>query len=128
MNNAYLIFSGLILGVILYQTVFVAPTVFKTVDNVNTSRFLRKIFPRFFMFILIIGILALIDSIFNSRGSLLHVVYSVTTSFLLFAFLIIPMTNKATDDKDKKKFKILHSFSVVLTIIILIVNFIPFFN
>ena len=113
MNNAYLIFSGLILGVILYQTVFVAPTVFKTVDNVNTSRFLRKIFPRFFMFILIIGILALIDSIFNSRGSLLHVVYSVTIFFSLFAFLIIPMTNKATDDNDKKKFKILHSLSVV---------------
>ena len=128
MNNTYLIFSGLILGVILYQTVFVAPTVFKTVDNVNTSRFLRKIFPRFFMFILITGILALIDSIFNSRGSLLHVVYSVTTFFSLFAFLIIPMTNKATDDNDKKKFKILHSLSVVLTVIILIINFIPFFN
>ena len=48
MNNAYLIFSGLILGVILYQTVFVAPTVFKTIDNVNTSKFLRKIFPKIF--------------------------------------------------------------------------------
>ena len=128
MNNAYLIFSGLILGVILYQTVFVAPTVFKTVDNVNTSRFLRKIFPRFFMFILITGILALLDSIFNSRGSLLHIVYSVTIFFSLFAFLIIPMTNKATDDNDKKKFKILHSLSVILTVIILIINFIPFFN
>ena len=86
MNNAYLILPGLILGVILYQTVFVAPTVFKTIDNVNTSRFLRKIFPRFFMFILIIGILALIDSIFNSRGSFLHVVYSVTTFFRYLLF------------------------------------------
>ena len=86
MTNAYLILPGLILGVILYQTVFVAPTVFKTIDNVNTSKFLRKIFPRFFMIILIIGILALIDSIFNSRGSLLHVVYLVTTFFSLFAF------------------------------------------
>ena len=128
MNSTYLIFSGLILGAILYQTVFVAPTVFKTIDNVNTSRFLRIIFPKFFMFILILGILGLIDSIFNSRGSLLHLVYSVTAFFSLFAFLIIPMTNKATDDNDKKKFKILHSLSVVLTVIILIINFIPFFN
>tara|TARA_Y100001935_G_scaffold101354_1_gene84195 strand:+ start:2048 stop:2434 length:387 start_codon:yes stop_codon:yes gene_type:complete len=128
MNNAYLIFSGLILGAILYQTVFVAPTVFKTIDNVNTSKFLRKIFPRFFMFILFLGITALIDSILNSRGRLLYTVYSVTSLFSLFAFLTIPMTNKATDDNDRKKFKMLHSLSVVLTVIILIINFIPFFN
>ena len=128
MNNTYLIFSGSIIGVILYQTVFVAPTVFKTIDNVNTSKFLRKIFPRFFMFILILGIVGLIDSILNSRGSLLYTVYSVTSIFSLFAFLIIPITNKATDDNDRKKFKILHSLSVVLTVIILIMNFIPFFN
>ena len=56
MNNYYLILSGLIIGVIVYQTMFVAPTVFQTIDSKNTSKFLRKIFPRFFMCIFILGI------------------------------------------------------------------------
>ena len=126
MNNYYLILSGLIIGVIVYQTMFVAPTVFQTIDSKNTSKFLRKIFPRFFMFIFILGILAFLESYYNSRGNTLYILYIVTSIFSLTAFLLIPMTNKATDDNDKNKFKILHSFSVLLTILILIINFIPF--
>tara|TARA_B100001248_G_scaffold152237_1_gene114442 strand:- start:1558 stop:1884 length:327 start_codon:yes stop_codon:yes gene_type:complete len=105
---------------------FVAPTVFQTIDSKNTSKFLRKIFPRFFMFIFILGILAFLESYYNSRGNTLYILYIVTSIFSLTAFLLIPMTNKATDDNNKKKFKTLHSLSVFLTIIILIINFIPF--
>ena len=126
MNNFYLILSGLIIGVIVYQTMIVAPTVFQTIDSKNTSKFLRKIFPRFFMFIFILGILAFLESYYNSRGNTLYILYIVTSIFSLTAFLLIPMTNKATDDNNKKKFKTLHSLSVFLTIIILIINFIPF--
>lgn len=126
MINFYLILPGLIIGVILYQTVLVAPTVFKTIDSKNTSKFLRKIFPRFFMFIFILGILAFLESYYNSRGNTLYILYIVTSIFSLTAFLLIPMTNKATDDNNNKKFKTLHNLSVFLTIIILIINFIPF--
>ena len=126
MSNFYLILPGLIIGVILYQTVLVAPTVFKTIDSKNTSKFLRKIFPRFFMFIFILGILAFLESYYNSRGNTLYILYIVTSIFSLTAFLLIPMTNKATDDNNNKKFKTLHNLSVFLTIIILIINFIPF--
>ena len=126
MNNFYLILSGLILGVIVYQTMFVAPTVFQTIDSKNTSKFLRKIFTRFFMFIFILGILAFLESYYNSRGNTFYILYIVTSIFSLTAFLLIPMTNKATDDNNKKKFKTLHSLSVLLTILILIINFIPF--
>ena len=127
MNNFYLILSGLILGVIVYQTMFVAPTVFQTIDSKNTSKFLRKIFPRFFTFIFILSILAALEAYYNSRGNTFYIIYLITSLFSLIAFFIIPMTNKATDNNAKNKFKILHSFSVLLTILILIINFIPFF-
>ena len=126
MSNINLIFPGLIIGVILYQTVFVAPSVFQTIDSENTSKFLRKIFPRFFIFIFTLSILAALEAYYNSRGNTLYILYIVTSIFSLTAFLLIPMTNKATDDNNKKKFKTLHSLSVFLTIIILIINFIPF--
>ena len=126
MSNINLILPGLIIGVILYQTMFVAPSVFQTIDSENTSKFLRKIFPRFFIFIFTLSILAAIEAYYNSRGNKLYILYIVTSIFSLTAFLLIPMTNKATDDNDKNKFKILHSLSVLLTILILIINFIPF--
>ena len=128
MSNINLILPGLIIGVILYQTMFVAPTVFQTIDSENTSKFLRKIFPRFFIFIFTLSILAAIEAYYNSRGNTFYIIYLIASLFSLIAFSLIPMTNKATDNNDKNKFKILHSFSVVLTVIILIINFIPFFN
>ena len=42
----------------------------------------------------------------------------------LICYLIIPATNNATDNKDEKKFKILHTVSVLLTLIILLSNLI----
>ena len=128
MNNTNLILPGLIIGVIVYQTMFVAPTVFQTIDSKNTSKFLRKIFPKFFILIFILSALAILEAYYNSRGNTFYVVYMITSLFSILAFSLIPMTNKATDDNDKKKFKILHSLSVLLTIIILIINFIPFFK
>jgi len=128
MNNINLILPGLIIGVIVYQTMFVAPTVFQTIDSKNTSKFLRKIFPKFFILIFILSALAIIEAYYNSRGNTFYVIYMITSLFSILAFSLIPMTNKASDDNDKKKFKILHSLSVLLTIIILIINFIPFFK
>ena len=58
MTNAYLILPGLILGVILYQTVFVALLFLKRLTMLIPLNF--ENISRFFMFILIIGILALI--------------------------------------------------------------------
>ena len=128
MNNINLILPGLIIGVIVYQTMFVAPTVFQTIDSKNTSKFLRKIFPKFFILIFILSALAILEAYYNSRGNTFYVIYMITSLFSILAFSLIPMTNKASDDNDKKKFKILHSLSVLLTIIILIINFIPFFK
>ncbi len=120
MSNINLILPGLIIGVILYQTVF------QTIDSENTSKFLRKIFPRFFIFIFTLSILAALEAYYNSRGNTFYIIYLITSLFSLIAFSLIPMTNKATDNNDKHKFKILHSLSVLFTILILIINFIPF--
>ena len=103
MSSINLIFPGLIIGVILYQTMFVAPTVFQTIDSENTSKFLRKIFPRFFIFIFTLSILAAIEAYYNSRGNTFYIIYLITSLFSLIAFFLIPMTNKATDNNDKNK-------------------------
>ena len=43
---------GIIVGIIIFQTSIIAPTVFKTVNSKETSSFLRIVFPKFFILIL----------------------------------------------------------------------------
>ena len=60
--------------------------------------------------------------------NILTISISVLTIFMaLLCYLIIPSTNSATDEGDKKKFNQLHSLSVFTTIGILLLNISTFF-
>ena len=95
MSNINLIFPGLIIGVILYQTMFVAPSVFQTIDSENTSKFLRKIFPRYYLLLLLITLLALLISyLFFEIFDVYIAIVAVFFSF--FGYIIIPLTNNSS--------------------------------
>ena len=53
----------------------------------------------------------------------LLLIVCLTSIFLpLICYLLIPSTNKATDNGNSKKFKILHTVSVLLTFIVFLIN------
>ena len=113
--------SGVISGMILFQTAIVAPVVFTTLDSENASKFLRKIFPRFFMVIFILGISALIvSSIFLSIQGI--VIAAVTAISMIISYLVVPATNKARDEDRSSAFRRLHTLTVVLTLFTLLAN------
>ena len=56
--NLELIVSGVICGIILLQTSVVAPSIFKYLDQNQTRDLLRAIFPKFFLFILLLASLS----------------------------------------------------------------------
>ena len=113
--------SGVISGMILFQTAIVAPVVFTTLDAENASKFLRKIFPRFFMVIFILGISALIvSSVFLSIQGI--VIAAVTAISMIISYLVVPATNKALDDDRSTAFRRLHTLTVVLTLFTLLAN------
>ncbi|MDA9578210.1 DUF4149 domain-containing protein, partial [Gammaproteobacteria bacterium] len=56
-----LIYS-LVLGIIFAQVILTAPVVFKVLDNQNASLFLRKIFPRYYLLLTLLTLLALLIS------------------------------------------------------------------
>ena len=120
----YLIFvAGIISGVILFQSSIIAPTVFRALDLEDAGAFLRNVFPRFFMLIMAFSVLMLIlvalsDSSDKSR-------FMLPVANLVFSgvsYLVIPATNRAKDDGEEKKFKALHSLTVALTLLTLILN------
>ena len=114
--------SGLITGIILYQSIVVANTVFKTLELNQSSIFLRSVFPKFFKVISSLGLISLIFSFILNSQIYLYLVGLLTSILALICLFIIPITNKAKDQNDNKSFKLLHSISVILTTVILILQ------
>ena len=116
-------FPGMIVGFILLQTAIVAPTLFKKLDITDFGVVIRALWPKFFICLTVLGVASVVDLYFHDDPSIIH--YGIAGSTALFAlicYLIIPATNRATDEGDEKLFKILHKVSVYLTVIILLAN------
>ena len=124
MNEAVIVLLtlsySLILGIIVAQVVLTAPAVFKVLDNDNASKFLRAIFPRYYLLLFLICLIASLISYL--WFSVLDTWIALTASMLAFiGFIIIPVTNSARDRGWNKLFKILHNISVLNTIILFII-------
>ena len=121
--NLEVIISGAICGIILLQTSVIAPSVFKYLDQNQTRDLLRAIFPKFFLFILFLGILSLITGLINQIQIDVQIIIGTLTDMLsLLCYFIIPATNEAKDKNNQKRFKLLHKVSVISTVIILVTN------
>ena len=121
--NLELVISGTICGIILLQTSVIAPSVFKHLDQSQTRDLLRAIFPKFFLFILILASLSLMVGILNNvKFDIQIIIASLTVALSILCYIIIPSTNEAKDKNNQKKFKFLHNVSVISTVIILITN------
>ena len=90
-----LIYS-LVLGIIFAQVILTAPVVFKVLDNQNASLFLRKIFPRYYLLLTLLTLLALLISyLFFDTIDIYLALTAVSFSFL--GYIIIPVTNASRD-------------------------------
>ena len=111
---------SLVLGIIFAQVLLTAPVVFKVLDNQNASIFLRKIFPRYYLLLTLLTLIALLVSyLFFEIVDIYLALTAVSFSFL--GYIIIPLTNAARDRGWDKVFKGLHNLSVFNTLIILLV-------
>ena len=118
-----LVLSGFISGIIIYQSIFIAPSINKLLSNQDASLYLRYIWPKFFI---IVGILSLFCficiSIFNSNQSTAKILSILSAFLMLICYFAIPYMNQAKDSLNESLFIILHSGSIILTIITLLMN------
>ena len=118
---------SLVLGIIFAQVLLTAPVVFKVLDNQNASKFLRKIFPRYYLLLFLITLVALLISFLFFKN--LDIYFAlVAASFAIIGYLIIPLTNSARDRGWDKLFKWLHNLSVFNTLVIMIIAIIQIFR
>ena len=121
MSNVPTFLNGLVVGVILFQTAIIAPTVLRGLGPDQAGPFLRKVFPKFFVVLVVIGISGAISAVASDAIYQLGICL-VTLTLGLLAYLLIPMTNKSRDEGNEKLFKKLHNASVSMTVLILVVN------
>ena len=118
---------SLVLGIIFAQVLLTAPVVFKVLDSQNASKFLRKVFPRYYLLLFLITLVALLISFLFFKKLDVYMA-SVAAVFAILGYLIIPITNSARDRGWDKLFKWLHNFSVFNTLVIMIIAVIQIFR
>ena len=116
------IISGLIIGIILFQSSIVAPAINKLISPKDASILLRNIWPNFFI---IIGILSLVTFLLFSNSKARPILkYSSLSSFLFmsFCYFIIPMINEAKDFSNDQLWISLHLTTIIMTLIVFLFN------
>ena len=109
-------------GTMIFFVSVITPTVFKTLSNEYSSKFLRSIFPRMFLFGFILSFLSAIVSFYSGYFLEFYVLTIVSILFLINRNLITPKINFYRDreiegdEKAKKYFKLLHLLSVIFFI------------
>ena len=127
LKNFPLFISGAICGLILFQSVIVAPSINNLLQPADASTYLRYIWPKFFIIISVLSIFSiLIIYSLNSNQSFAKIASILTLIFMLVCYFIIPSMNNARDSANDSLFFILHSVSIGLTIITLTLNLLLF--
>ena len=110
-------------GTMIFFVSVISPTVFSTLPNEHSSKFLRSVFPRMFLFGFILSFFSAVLSIYSGYLLEFYGLTIVSILFLLNRNLITPKINLYRDreiegdEKAKQYFKLLHLLSVIFFII-----------
>ena len=117
-----------LLSYMLFFTICVAPVSNKILDENNKSKFLRNIFPRNFIFGLIIASLAFIFSFILKDHWSIVISFIIALGFIINLLIIMPKINFISDsdslekEKKKKQFRNWHFSSVFIYLIQIIIS------
>ncbi len=116
------------IGAIVYQAFIVAPAVFDCLDGAQARRFLRTIFPRFYVLGLVCGgalllAVVLLGALDNRSSSTpwLAVAAATMVAAAAISLGLVPRINAARDagSAGQARFRRLHGASVALTLLVL---------
>ena len=121
----------------IFFSAVVSPSVFASLNSKGSSRFLRTIFPRMFLFGFVISLIAFILTILSNDLFNSIVLVIIGLSFLINRNYLTPLINNFRDQelegntKATRNFKMMHLLSVLLFIInffllilVIVLNFI----
>ena len=128
MISIAVIFHAAIIGFMVFFSAVVAQSVFKTLSQKAAGAFLRVLFPRMFIFGLILSLMASSVAAYDSILEMALLSIFISTGFVLNAFVVTPIINKQRDamlegdENAGKKFKQFHFVSVAIFLVQLITS------
>ena len=110
--------TSIVLGAMLFFSFIVAPTTFKVLDENFARKFIRRIFPLYYSFCLIVLLITcIIYILFSILNYEFYIILILTILFAISLFVLMPMINKFRDNKLEKKFKVTHAISVIINLV-----------
>ena len=123
----------------IFFSAVVSPSVFASLNSKGSSKFLRTIFPRMFLFGFVISLIAFILTILSNDLFNSIVLVIIGLSFLINRNYLTPLINNFRDQelegdsKAAKNFKMMHLLSVLLfifnfffLILVIVLNYINY--
>ena len=111
---------GALVGSMLFFAVTVAPTVFRVLSAEQGGAFLRRFFPQYYLWGMMLSIICTLVAFFSGGRLLLGICAMVAALFVYARQLLMPRINRARDrenageDAASKEFKQLHLQSVLI--------------
>ena len=105
-------------GIMLFFSVAVAPTIFMVLPAEWSAAYVRKFFPKYFLFL---GVTSTAAAATHHLPTAQFSLGLCAVVFFFSVFWLTPRINRARDSKDEKTFKVLHYTSVGLNLAQLVV-------
>ena len=115
------IIPSLVLGSMLFFSIAIAPKIFTVLPNEEAGKFVRSIFPTYYMYNGLQYLLLTILLFYTGQnGNTLYLSCLILFFFILSNYILTPQINKSRDIDNQKKFKLLHFLSVVINFLIIV--------
>ena len=125
--NLTILIFGMLLGFMIFFPTVVAPSIFKNLNEKQSSLFLRSFFPKYYLFGIIISLIGIIVSYLENDLIIISSFVFIFIGFLFSRQYLTPLINKAKDEINKSKnlskvkFEKLHQFSVLINILQIVI-------
>ena len=117
---ALLLTSFLFGGMLLFSVGF-GTLSFKLLDAAVARAFIRKTFPYFYNYVLLVSALIILFS-FNISKIVAGLAFSIFITTIPASKILMPAINKASDTQQKRRFVFLHTLSVFITLFHIIIS------
>ena len=103
-----------ILSFMIFFPLVIATSVFKVLDEKQSSKFLRIFFPKYYLFGFVLSVSGVITSIVEENNISILIFILLILGFVFSRQVLMPMINKAKDSNNETMFNRLHKTSVLI--------------
>ena len=121
MNYIALLLTSFLFGGMLLFSAGFGTLSFKFLEAPVARAFIRKTFPYFYGYVLVISALIFLVC-FKISNLTSALAFSIFITTIPTSRILMPAINKASDEKHKRNFVLLHTLSVLITLLHIIIS------